>query len=263
MFSAFLLALMVSCNSESPAAPVENSESASGTVDPEPPLDTRREAQSVTEIPRPRYNARHILIAHTEATAIRETVTRSRDEAKLEATNVLAKLKSGEDFEALARTHSDDGSASRGGNLGVFTKGVMHVLFETATVELDVGSISEVVETPFGFHIIERLPVIEVHLAHILIQWEGLPRTRSNRTKVQAQERAESALKRLKDGAEFSDVAVEFSDGPFGKRGGDLGWFQKGQMAPQFDGAAFALAPNELSGIVESTHGFHIIFRIE
>ena len=263
MFSAFLLALMVSCNSESPAAPVETPDNASNSGTNEAPLDTRREAQSVTEIPRPRYNARHILIAHTEATAVRDAVTRTRDQAQQEASNVLEKLKGGEDFEALARAHSDDGSASRGGNLGVFTKGVMHVQFETATIELDVGSVSEVVETPFGFHIIERLPVVEVHLAHILIQWEGLPRTRSNRTKTEAQERAETALSRLKGGAQFSDVAVEFSDGPFGKRGGDLGWFQKGQMAPQFDSAAFQLAPNELSGIVESTHGFHIIYRIE
>ena len=93
MFSAFLLALMVSCNSESPAAPVENPSQASSPAADEAPLDARREAQSVTEIPRPRYNARHILIAHTEATAIRDTVTRTRSEAQQEASNVLEKLK--------------------------------------------------------------------------------------------------------------------------------------------------------------------------
>ena len=58
-------------------------------------------------------------------------------------------------------------------------------------------------------------------------------------------------------------MAIEWSDGPFGKRGGDLGWFQKGQMAPQFDDAAFSLTPGEHTQVVESSHGFHIIKRLK
>ena len=139
----------------------------------------------------------------------------------------------------------------------------MHRDFEAAVIALDVGARSGVVETPFGFHIIERLAVVEVHLAHILVQWAEVKRTRSQRSRAEAQERAQQALAMLSDGTPFADVAAALSDGPFGPRGGDLGWFQKGQMAPQFDEVAFSLEPNERSGIVESSHGFHIILRLE
>jgi parvulin-like peptidyl-prolyl isomerase len=105
--------------------------------------------------------------------------------------------------------------------------------------------------------------VIEVHLAHILVQWQGLKRTRSERTRDEASERIAQAQALLENGTAFDAVAIEWSDGPFGARGGDLGWFQKGQMTPQFDEAAFALKPGERSGIVESMHGFHLIQRIE
>ena len=145
----------------------------------------------------------------------------------------------------------------------VFTSGVMNPVFEETTLSLSPGEQSDVVETPFGFHIIERLEVIELALAHILVQWVGLKKTRSDRTRADAQTRAEQALALINAGQAFSTVAENWSDGPFGKRGGQLGWFQKGQMAPQFDEAAFALEPGDHTGIVESSHGFHIIKRLK
>jgi len=263
MVSAFSLALMFACNSE-PSEPAPTPiVAAPESAEVEEPSSPPKEAQSVIEIPRPRFHARHILVAHTEASAAPESVNRTRDEAAAEAARLLNELKQGGDFEALARTHSDDGSGKRGGDLGVFTKGVMSANFEAATAALDIGALSDVVETPFGFHIIERLPVIEVHLAHILVQWQGLKRTRSERTREEASARIAQAQALLESGAAFDAVAIEWSDGPFGARGGDLGWFQKGQMTPQFDQAAFALKPGERSAIVESTHGFHLIQRIE
>ncbi len=263
MFSAFLLALTVACNSEPPETEVP-AEADDSLVDAAPEtLDTRQKVTSVVEIPRPRFHARHILIAHIEASSAHESVTRSPQQAQAEADRLLKELNSGADFETLARAHSDDGSKSRGGDLGVFTKGVMHTTFEAATIALEEGQVSQVVETPFGFHIIERLPVIEVHVSHILVQWEGLKRTRSSRTREEAVQRIEQAQALLDSGTEFADVAAAWSDGPFGKRGGDLGWFQKGQMAPQFDDAAFSLQPGERSTVVESPHGFHLILRNE
>ena len=119
------------------------------------------------------------------------------------------------------------------------------------------------VETPFGYHIIERLPVIEVQVAHILVQWADLHRTASERSREDAVLVAEQALAELHAGRSFEAVAKKYSDGPFGSRGGNLGWFQKGQMVPQFDTVAFELDPGATSGIVESANGFHIIHRIE
>jgi parvulin-like peptidyl-prolyl isomerase len=73
-------------------------------------------------------------------------------------------------------------------------------------------------------------------------------------------------LKRLKGGEDFAKLAQESSDDPGSKvRGGDLGWVAKGQnVPPTFEQAAFALTkPNELSPVVESPYGFHIIQFVE
>lgn len=260
MTGALLLALMVACNSDgsklSEKATTDRKASA-------PNLNKRKKTHSVLEVPRPRLHVRHILLAYADAPGAGDDVDRTQSDAEKLAKKVLAELNAGGDFDALAKRYSDDGSGNRGGDLGVFTKGVMHKDFEAATLELAIGGRSSVIETPFGFHIIERLPVIEAHLAHILFQWEGLKRTRSERTREEATERAEQVLSLLSNGADFGALAIEWSDGPFGKRGGDLGWFQKGQMVPQFDDTAFALTKGETSGIVESIHGFHVIRRLD
>jgi len=221
------------------------------------------EPRSVREVPRPRIRARHILIAHSTATAADPELERTKEQAKIIADQLLLQIKSGSKFDRLAKENSDDASGKRGGDLGVFTKGVMHKTFEDTTLDLDVGQHSEVIETPFGFHIIERLPVIEVHVDHILVQWADLKRTVSERSREEAVLIAQQAMAELDAGKSFQAVAQKFSDGPFGSRGGNLGWFQKGQMVPQFDEVAFALNPGDISEIIESAHGFHIIRRIE
>ncbi len=72
------------------------------------------------------------------------------------ATEILEKAKGGQDFAQLARTYSEDpGSAAKGGNLGLFPRGTMVASFEEAAFSLAPGQISDVVETPFGYHIIK------------------------------------------------------------------------------------------------------------
>ena len=72
------------------------------------------------------------------------------------------------------------------------------------------------------------------------------------------------ALKRAKKGEDFAKVVAAYTDEPGGaERGGDLNKFGRGRMVPAFEEAAFALKVNEVSGIVETPFGFHVIKRTE
>lgn len=74
---------------------------------------------------------------------------------KKEAQKIMDKIKSGEDFAALAKEYSIDGSAQNGGDLDYFPKGKMVKPFEDAAFALEIGEVSDIVETDYGFHIIK------------------------------------------------------------------------------------------------------------
>jgi peptidyl-prolyl cis-trans isomerase SurA len=74
---------------------------------------------------------------------------------------------------------------------------------------------------------------------------------------------AERVATRTKAGDDFALLAQSYSADASGKNGGDLGWFQHGQMVPEFEKAAFALQPGEVSGVVETRYGYHIIKCIQ
>ncbi|MBC8451030.1 peptidylprolyl isomerase [bacterium] len=85
----------------------------------------------------------------------------------------------------------------------------------------------------------------------------------SEKAKHAAIERMTEARDRIDAGEAFADIALEYSDDASAASGGDLGWFDRGTMVPEFEEAAFALEPGEVSGIVPSRFGFHIIRMIE
>ncbi|WP_108651293.1 peptidylprolyl isomerase [Dongshaea marina] len=93
----------------------------------------------------------------------------------------------------------------------------------------------------------------KIHVAHILVKFGKDPKA--------AEQKAETILKELKQGADFATLAKKDSQDIFSaKKGGDLSWFGKGVMDPAFEKAAFALnKPGELSGVVKSQFGYHII----
>lgn len=90
------------------------------------------------------------------AGSARSSATRSKDEAKTEIDVILSKLESGGDFDELAKAHSDCPSGAKGGDLGKFGPGQMVKPFSDTAFALEVGGMSGVVETEFGYHIIKR-----------------------------------------------------------------------------------------------------------
>jgi parvulin-like peptidyl-prolyl isomerase len=110
-------------------------------------------------------------------------------------------------------------------------------------------------------------------LAGIYAQEQLEPRTKASDQEIDAyvarhsqfdskppRAKAEELLKRVREGEDFAKLAEEFSSDPTSKnKGGDLGWFGRGKMAPEFDKAAFALKPGQISDIVQTKSGFHII----
>lgn len=101
----------------------------------------------------------------------------------------------------------------------------------------------------------------EVKASHILISTvDDNGKELSEAKKKEAKKKAEEVLKKAKSGEEFSELAKEYSDDPgSAANGGDLGYFTKGQMVQPFEEAAFSLKSGEISGLVESEYGYHII----
>lgn len=98
--------------------------------------------------------ASHILLMY-EGSA-RSSATRSKDQALEEIGALRDRIKGGEDFAAVAAEISDCPSGQRGGDLGTFGRGQMVKPFEDAAFSMEVGETSDIIETDFGYHLIQR-----------------------------------------------------------------------------------------------------------
>ena len=104
----------------------------------------------------------------------------------------------------------------------------------------------------------------QVRVSHILIKPEFVdpntnPNADPNEAKKIARAKAENLLKQLKDGADFAELAKSHSDCPSAPQGGDLGFFPRGETVPEFENVAFELEIRQISDVVETEYGYHII----
>ncbi len=117
---------------------------------------TDRKMEEETKEIEEEVSARHILVAYSGAERAGDDITRTKEEALARIQEVQTKLSEGGNFEELAKEYTDDPSGKEnGGDLGAFGRGQMTGAFEDAAFALDVNQVSEVVETEFGYHLIQ------------------------------------------------------------------------------------------------------------
>jgi peptidyl-prolyl cis-trans isomerase NIMA-interacting 1 len=105
-----------------------------------------------------KISVKHVLVRYAGAKRAPETVTRTREEACLRAQEALTKLKDGMKFADVVGRYSDEsGAATREGSIGAIERADVAPAFADAAFELQIREVSEVVETPFGFHVILRV----------------------------------------------------------------------------------------------------------
>lgn len=200
--------------------------------------------------------AAHILISVDSEASPEDTL-----KAYKKAEKVLKILKGGADFEATAKEYSEDPSVkNNGGELGYFTAFQMVYPFETAAYNTNVGEVSEIVRTQFGYHILKVLDKRpsngKVSVAHILVS-----------TDPQINEEGDAAAKiqeiysRLQNEDPFDVLAKNFSDDmQSARQGGELPSFGVGRMVPEFEEVAFNLKEEgQISEPFQTQYGWHII----
>lgn len=188
--------------------------------------------------------------------------------ARTRAEELLEKIKSGErTFEEMTRVYSDDHfSKENDGDIFYITAGQILPDFEEAAYLTPVGSVyPEVVETRYGMHIIKvtdkRERISQIRASHILIDFFN---EEGNADTTEALNKINDIKKRISAGEDFATLAKEFSEDPGSKeKGGDLGFFERRMMVKEFDEAAFNLTLNQVSDIIQTPYGFHIIKMTE
>lgn len=180
------------------------------------------------------------------------------------ALELIERLNKGEDFGDLAYEYSEDPSAKQNrGDIYYFTVGQLIPQFEDAVFEMKVGEITQKpIRTTFGYHIVKitnRGPSKgSIRVRHIMARFNSTQPDSAD--SASAYSRILAVQESLKHGADFATLAISKSeDGGSAVNGGDLGFFQRRRWIQPFDEAAFELKPGEISGIVRTPYGFHII----
>ncbi len=192
----------------------------------------------------------------------------SGDEPALKkASAILDSIKNGASFEEMARVHSDDKfSGTNGGDIYFVTAGILPYEFEDAMYQLQAGEIyPEPLKTRYGYHLIkvtERQPRIpKIRARHILFSYMNKD---GEVDSAAAKQTADSVLAMIRAGEDFDRLVPKYSDDTGTKdKVGDLGFFERRMMVKEFDEVAFNLEVGEVSDIVQTNFGYHIIKLME
>lgn len=182
---------------------------------------------------------------------------------RAEADNVLQRVQSGDDFQALAIEKSAGQNALEGGDLGWRKPAQLPTMFSDIAQEMKQGEVRGPIKSGSGFHLIYLLDkrgattegqIDQTRLRHVLIQPSEI------RTAEESLELAETLREEVAEGRDFSEVARLFSDDPGSAlSGGDLGWSMPGDFVPAFAEVMQNSDINELSPVFRSEFGFHFL----
>jgi len=183
------------------------------------------------------------------------------DSVKLVAEALVDSLNLGIKFELLAKNHSQDSSAEKGGDLGYYRRGLLDPAFERALDQLRNGQYSTTpVKTDRGWHIVRVIGRKEdgVRSAHILLR--TIPTAKDSARVLQIADSLRAGIKTKDD---FAQAAKKFStDKSSNFAGGLLGWFQKNEMEPAYVEPVANLGVGEVSEPVEIDGSYHL-FRLD
>ncbi len=201
------------------------------------------------------------------------------EKAKMDADNKAALDKANEDLkkvladpasiEDLAKDHSsDDASKALGGDLGFIKDKTQYKDIYDATKGLGMGQVyPKVIDTTDAYVVAEVVETKaadpEIQARHILIQYAGATgaSTSTTMTKDEAKQRIEEIKKEVTP-QNFAELAKKYSQEPGAdESGGDLGWFGKDVMVEDFEKAAYALKTGEISDVIETQFGYHLIYK--
>ena len=139
---------------------------------------------------------------------------------------------------------------------------IKYVVVDTARLKDSVHVTQEDLQAYYNLHRDQYRVPEEAKVSHILIKTPlpGPDGKVDEKGVADAQKRAEDILQQLHNGAKFEDLAKKYSEDPgSAKEGGSLGWIGKGRTVPEFEKVAFSLPIGQISGLVKSSYGFHII----
>jgi peptidyl-prolyl cis-trans isomerase SurA len=193
----------------------------------------------------------HILLDITPSSKIEDSV-------KVQAERLRQQILDGADFAAVSSEYSSLGAGANGGDLGYVESGDMVPEFARAAFKLDVGEISGVVRTEFGYHVIkcEGKRGDKSHLRHLLLAVQPSAEDTARTITL-----ADSLIAVIQGGQDFAEIAKAYSrDDDSRAQGGELGWFALQNMPEGFAEAVSGwTTPGEVRGPVKSRFGVHIL----